>query len=219
LAEKVYIQTLERYKNKLYYQALSTAEGVIINEPTNEFRPKYMLIKALCQGNLNENKTVIIPTLEQIVLEYPKTEEQQRAQEMLNIIKNGYSKNEKVDFSNKSIYKFNDNAKQYVIIFLEEDQSSSVAKTKVSDFSKEFFSRDRLKVSSKIYGTSQSVVFVEEFETDLIAKEYIRIYKSTRKHLFELQNAKILAITQENLRTLFETQKLQEYEDFYLEFY
>jgi hypothetical protein len=219
LAEKVYIQTLNRYKNGLYYQAMSTSDGVIINEPTNEYRAKYMLIKSLCQGKLNENKNLMIPTLEQIIKEYPKTDEQARAQEILGTIKNGYSKNEKVDFSNKSIYKYNDNTKQYVIIFFEEDQNSSVAKTKVSDFSKEFFSRDRLKVTSKIYGTTQSVIFIEEFETDLIAKEYIRIYKSTRKHLFELQNSKILAITQENLRTLFETEKLKEYEDFYLEFY
>jgi hypothetical protein len=104
-------------------------------------------------------------------------------------------------------------------VFLEKEVSSIVEKTKVSNFNREFFSRDQLKTSSKLYGDNQSVVFIEEFETDLKAIEYIRVFKNTRKHLLDLQKAKIVAITRDNLKILFETQKLQEYEDFMLEFY
>lgn len=218
-AEKEYVQSLDRYNAGLYYPVLTKAEKIITTEPNNVFRSKYMLLKAMCQGRLNADKTTMKPTLELIVAEYPETPEAQRAKEMLSIMENGYSSFEKDDFSNKSIYKYNDKAKMYVIVFLPENENSSTAKSKISDFSREFFSRDRLRVSSKIYGSTQSIVMIEEFETDLKAKEYIRVYQATRKHLFELQNAKIIAITQENLRILFETQKLKEYEDFFLEFY
>jgi len=105
------------------------------------------------------------------------------------------------------------------MIFLNKDQTSNAEKSKVSDFNREFFSRDKLKINSKIYGSDQSIIIVEDFETDLKSLEYIRVFKNTRKYLLDLQKAKIVPITKENLRILFETQKLKEYEDFILEYY
>jgi hypothetical protein len=106
-----------------------------------------------------------------------------------------------------------------VIVFLDKSEGVSTAKTKVSDFNKEFFSRDKLKVSSKLFGEDKSVLLIQEFPTDLKAKEYVRIYKATRKHLLDLQNAKIVVITQENMKILFERKDVKEYEDFFDEFY
>jgi hypothetical protein len=218
VSEKKYIQTLDRYRNGLYYPALTEAEAVIVGEPQNYYRSKYLLLKAMCQGKLNNDKNTMIPTLNQIIKEFPSTSEEKRAQEMLSIIQNGYSKNEVVDFTNKSPYRYNDK-KQFVIIFLPDDENSGLAKQKISDFSREYFSRQNLKINSKLYGDMKSIVLIEDFKTDLEAKEYVRTYKATRKHLLDLQNAKLFAITQENLKTLFETQKLKEYEDFYDQYY
>ena len=74
------------------------------------------------------------------------------------------------------------------------------------------------KVNSKIYG-SQSVILINDFETEADGAEYIRVFKTTRKYLLDLQNAKILMITQENLKILYEKQNLAEYEKFYEEYY
>jgi phosphoribosylaminoimidazolecarboxamide formyltransferase/IMP cyclohydrolase len=60
---------------------------------------------------------------------------------------------------------------------------------------------------------------VQDFDNDVTALKYVRIFKSTRKHLLDLQKAKIMVITQENLKLLFENKLLQEYETFYDEFY
>jgi hypothetical protein len=106
-----------------------------------------------------------------------------------------------------------------VIVFLEKDESSSVSKTKIADFNKEFFSRNKLKASSKIFTDDLSVIVVQEFEDDLKAKEYLRVFKETRKHLLDLQKAKALIITQENMKILFDTQKLSDYQLFYDEYY
>ena len=135
------------------------------------------------------------------------------------IIKTGVSKNEPIDFTSKSIYTYDEKSPHWVMIFLNKDQTSNAEKSKVSDFNREFFSRDKLKINSKIYGSDQSVIIVEDFETDLKSLEYIRVFKNTRKYLLDLQKAKIVPITKENLRILFETQKLKEYEDFILEYY
>ncbi len=219
LAEQEYVSVLDRYKRGLYAPVISKATIVIDSEKDNVYRAKYMLLKALSMGQISDNKQEMVPVLDQIILDYPKSEEEARATELLTILKDGVSLNTLLDFSNKSIYTYNDGASHYVLVFLEKEVSSIVEKTKVSNFNREFFSRDQLKTSSKLYGDNQSVVFIEEFETDLKAIEYIRVFKNTRKHLLDLQKAKIVAITRDNLKILFETQKLQEYEDFMLEFY
>lgn len=219
LAEQEYVTVLDRYTRGLYFPVISKAESVIENEKDNQYRSKYMLLKAMCIGQTNSDKNEMVPVLNQLIAEYPGTPEETRAKEMLEIIKNGYSKNIEADFSNKSPYTFNDEAIQWVIVFLDKKDNSTMAKTKVSDFNREFFSRDKLKVSSKIYGSDQSIILIQEFENDMKAAEYVRVYKATRKHLMDLQKAKILVITQENMKVLFETQKLQEYETFYDEYY
>jgi hypothetical protein len=219
LAEQEYIVILERYNKGLYFPVLAKADFVIENEKENKFRAKYMLLKAMSIGQTTENKQELLPILNQLILEYPKTDEEVRAKEMIDIIQNGYSKNIISDFTDKTPYTFNDEIEQWVIVFLEKNESSNTGKTKVSDFNKEFFSRDKLKVSSKIYGEDQSIILIQEFKNDLKAAEYVRTFKATRKYLLEMQKSKILIITQENMKILFETKKLAEYEIFYDEYY
>lgn len=219
LAEQEYVKVLERYNRGLYYPVISKADDVIANEKDNQFRSKYMLLKAMSLGQTTSNKQELLPLLNQVVEEYPETPEEARAKEMIGIIQNGYSANIEADFTNKSPYTFNDEVPQWVIVFLDKSEGVSTAKTKVSDFNKEFFSRDKLKVSSKLFGEDKSVLLIQEFPTDLKAKEYVRIYKATRKHLLDLQNAKIVVITQENMKILFERKDVKEYEDFFDEFY
>jgi hypothetical protein len=219
LAVQEYVTILERYNRGVYYPVLTKADLVIDSEPQNPYRAKYMLLKAMCMGQMSPNKQELLPVLERLVKEYPATDEAKRAQEMIEVIKNGYSQNIEVDFNKKSSFIFDDKAPQWVIVFLDKNESANMGKTKVADFNKEFFSRDKLKVSSKIYGDDQSIILVQEFPTDLKAKEYIRIFKQTRKHLLDLQKAKILVITQENMKILFETKKLAEYELFHDENY
>jgi len=93
-----------------------------------------------------------------------------------------------------------------------------LAKSKIIDYNKEYFKKDQLNVSSKIYGTDQSIILLKKFD-EYNAKEYIRKFKETKKDLMDLQKEKMFIITQENLKVLFETQKLEEFELFYAEFY
>lgn len=218
LAEQEYVTVLERYNRGLYYPVISKADIVIKDEKENAFRSKYMLLKALSLGQLNEDKTLLLPVLDSVILEYPGTSEATKAKEMIDVIKNGYSKNIEADFGSKFSFNYDDQAQQWVIIFLPDEESSSGAKTKVVDFHREFFSRSKLKVNSKIYG-DQSIILVNDFANESEGTEYIRVFKKTRKYLLDLQNAKIIMITQENMKILFEKQNLPEYEKFYEEYY
>ena len=132
---------------------------------------------------------------------------------MIDIIKNGYSKNVVADFSSKSPYKYDDRVPMTVVIFPDASMSSADVKSRITDFHREYFSRDKLKLKSKVFKDG-SIMLVDEFEDESAAAKYITAYKNTRKYLLDLQNAKIMMITQENLIILLQKQDLKEYNAF-----
>lgn len=218
--EQEYLKVLDRYNRGLYYPVISKADDVIANERENMYRSKYMLLKALATGQLNSEKELLIPILDQVISDYPGTPEETKAKEMIDIIKNGYSANIEADFNKPKLYNYVENDELWVIIFPGEKEQKNIglAKTNVSDFNKEFFGKNRLTTDSKVYGKDQGVIVVKTFnEKD--AATYLRQFKKTKKHLGDMQNAKIIYISKDNLKVLFETKKLEEYENFFLEFY
>ena len=138
---------------------------------------------------------------------------------MINIINNGYSVNEEYDFDKKSTFNYDNKAKLKIIVMLDKETNSNSAKVRIVDFNREFFSRKRINVASSAYSGDQSMIIVSEFENESAASEYIRVYKQTRKHLLDLQNANIMMVTDENLKVVIQQQKLKEYETFYEEYY
>ena len=219
LAEQEYVRVLDRYNRGLYYPVITKANTVINEEKDNVYRSKFMLLKALSTGQIKENKLLLVPILDTLIFEYPDSDEAARAKELLEIIKNGYSENIDADFGAKYPFIYNDRAKYQVIVFLDQKQSSNLAKSKIIDFQREFFSREKLKVSSKLYNKDQSIILVSSFDNEAKASEYIRVYKKTRKYLLDLQNAKIFMVSLDNMKILFQKQNLEVYESYYEEYY
>ncbi len=221
LNEQDYITILDRYNRGLYYPVIIRADEVIDGEKENVYRSKYMLLKALAMGQLSEDKQGLIPVLEMVVAEYPGTPEETKAKEMMGIIKNGYSANIPADFSKSNLYTYKEDDEYWIVVFPGEKESKNIglAKSNVNDFNKEFFGRNKLTTDSKIFGNDQSVIVVKTFTKEADGTTYMNKFKKTKKYLGEMQNAKVIFISKDNLKILFETKKLEEYETFYLEFY
>lgn len=218
LTQEAYLTDLDRYERGLYYPVIMKANGVIADEKDNPYRSKYILLKAMAQAKMNEDKKVILPTLDTLIALYPKTPEADKAQEMKKIILNGYSKNEPVDFTKTSIYEYKESEPMFILIFLTEKINNVVAKTRVIDFNKEYYGKLRLSVTSKVF-KEDNVILVKQFKDDIEAASYVSFYKRTRNHLLDMQKMKIMFISEKNLLTLFETNKLEEYQLFFDENY
>jgi hypothetical protein len=213
LAEDDYVNTLERYNRKVYSIVLSKADEVITDQKENPYRSKYMLLKALAIGQTNDDKLLMVPVLNLVVTEYPETPEAKRANELLEIIKNGVSVNKPVDFSKPEIYSKKASDIYFVCVFLPETENSNAAKIKISDFNRDQYSAKGYKINSRIFN-KQSMITIETFEKLELAKEYIDNFKSTKKNLGEIAKHKILLISKDNLIVLFGTMNLEEYESF-----
>ena len=213
--QQKYLKLLEKYNQESYSQVLTETQQVVDNDLSNAFRAEYMLLNALAFGQLNENKKDLIPRLNRIVEEKPTSEQATRAKEMLNIIKNGYSKSVPVDFEKKSFFTDVPNAVQYVIVLLDEDEDIEDARNAIADFSNKGFKLAKVKVSQKMTTTEKQFILVQEFQTAKIAGEYLNAYKAGFEYLDDFQNNKIFIINQENLKKLIETSKFDEYKVFY----
>lgn len=218
LAEQEYVTMLGRYEKGMYTPVIMKADQVINEEKDNKFRVKYMLLKAYCLGMQNDDKQPLIPILESVILEYPDTEEANRAKEMIDIIRNGYSANVQFNFERNELFKYDEEAKLKVIILPPANYSSSDAGIKISNFNKQYFRLERLTLTSSSYTDKQGLIILSDFETEFKAKEYIRVYKSNNQ-LGELKGAQVLIITGDNLKILVEQRKLDEYLKFYDEYY
>jgi tetratricopeptide (TPR) repeat protein len=213
--QQKYLNLLEKYNQESYTQVLSESQPIVDNDLSNAYRAEYLLLNALAYGQLNENKQDLIPRLNRIIEEKPKSDQATRAKEMLAIIKNGYSKSVPANFEKKSIFVDVPNAIQYVIVLLDADEDIEDARNAISDFSGKGFKLAKVKVSQKMTLDETNFILVQEFQTAKIANEYINAYKAGFEYLDDFQNNKIYIINQENLKKLIETSKFDDYKVFY----
>lgn len=216
LAQKEYLKSVERYERGLYFPVIRKAETVIDNEPDNKYRAQYFILKAMAMGRINNDKSSLIPVLNQAIEEYPETPTAERAQELLDLINSGVPAFEPVDFSaGQGIYEYTTKSKMHVLIYLSDGDDIRASQRNVADFNREFFSRDRLKTNSQLITGNITMIKVSEFEDEYHASDYLRDFKKTKKYLRDLRNNEIIYISSENLKALLKERKLEEYETFF----
>jgi hypothetical protein len=217
-AEKIYVKILELYRAAKYEDVISACKLVIQNEPSNAYLSKYMLLNAMAQASNNTDKKAIEPLLLDITKQFPGSSEAKKANELLDILKKGVSVNQTANFNTESIYKFVEGQTLWVILFLAPNSDSNAAKNKISLFNDDEYTGKEITVSSKMFDENQSIVVLKAF-TQTDAEEYVDNFKSNKTNLEEYANLPIYLISQENMKVLFETHKLEEYKTFYTEYF
>ncbi|MFM7758681.1 MAG: tetratricopeptide repeat protein [Crocinitomicaceae bacterium] len=214
-AQVKYLSLIELYENGKYHEVMEASDKIIATEPANALRAEYLLLNALAFGQINENKQELVPKLKKIIEEKPGTPQAQRAKEMLDIIKNGYSKNEPVNFNKNYSFSYNPDVAQYVIVLMDEEDDVDDAKGVISDFTTRKLKLTKMKISSKLTLTEKHMVLIQEFSKIKDAEDFVNAYKAGFEDLGEYQDNNIYIITQENLKKLIESSKFEEYKLFY----
>jgi predicted amino acid-binding ACT domain protein len=216
LALKDYLRSVERFERGLYFPVVLKAKDVLANEPENLYREQYYLLQVMAMGRINDDKSSLIPVLEAAIEEFPETETAERAQNYIDLIRNGYDPFKPFNFDEaKGLFDYKSKEKMIVLIYVEGKEDVRNIQTRISDFNREFFSRDRLKTSTQIIDRTLTLIKVAEFADENKAQDYIRDFKKTRKHLGEIRDKKIIFISPDNFRVMIKENKLQEYEKFF----
>lgn len=218
--QEAYLALVKKYEQGYFAQVQSATQLVIDQDPSNAYRAEYLLLNALAFGQQTSNKKELIPLLQRIIDEKPKSDQAVRAKEMLDIIQKGYSKFDvKLPTQEKSIFVDVPNATQYVIVLLDEDEDADDARTTISNFSAKAFKTTKVKASVKTTLNETNFILISEFPTAKIAWDYLNAYKAGAEFLDDYQNNKIYIINQENLKKLIETSKFEEYKGFFIDNY
>lgn len=218
--QEAYLALVKKYDQGYYAQVQSATQVVIDQDPSNAYRAEYLLLNVLAVGQQTQNKKELIPLLQRIVDEKPKSDQAVRAKEMLEIIQKGYSKFDiKKPNQEKSIFVDVPNATQFVIVLLDEDEDADDARTGISNFSAKAFKTTKVKASVKTTLNETNFILISEFPTSKIAWDYLNAYKAGAEFLDDYQNNKIYIINQENLKKLIETSKFEEYKGFFIDNY
>ncbi len=218
--QEAYLALLKKYDQGYFAQVQSATQQIIDNDPANAYRPEYLLLNALAVGQQTADKQVLVPLLQRIIDEKPKSDQATRAKEMLEILKKGYSKFEVTQAAKaQSIFVDIPNVPQYVIVLLDEDEDADDLRTAVANFSTKAFKTAKVKASVKTTLDEKNFVLVSEFPTTKIAWDFLNAYKAGAEYLDDYQNNKIFIINQENLKKLIETSKFDEYKGFFIDNY
>jgi hypothetical protein len=217
--QAAYLALLEKYEQGYYTQVLSATQPIVDKEPSNAYRAEYLLLNALAFGQINENKQLLVPKLQRIIDEKPKSDQAVRAQEMIQTIQKGVSKFEVGTKKESSIFSTDISGTQFVIVLLDEDEEADDLRTAVANFSTKGFKTGKVKVSVKTTVAENNFVLVADFPTAKIAWDYLNAYKAGFEYLDDYQNNKIYIISQENLKKLIESSKFDDYKAFFIDNY
>ncbi len=216
---QAYLSLVEMYYSKLYDQVIDSTDQIIQDDLSNAYRADYLLLNVFANGQINENKDELVPLIQRVIDEKPGTPQADIAQSLLDILKNGFSKNELINFEPEYIYTFDDSEKHFVIVLLDEYDEVEDVQSAVSRFNSKKHGSKGLKVSSNLTMDKTSFVLVKEFDKIKLAQEYINSYKASYDVLEEYQVNKIYSIGKKNLKILIESSKIEEYKSFFIDFY
>ena len=193
--------------------------------PTNKLKPKFHLLSALCVGNL-KGKDAYINALKEVVAKYPDTDEEKRAKEILRLLGSKVSGGIAGSGSNNSDseFKIEDNKVHYIIAVLDGKKTSlEEAKTKISDYNREYHKLEKLRISNVFLGadTSTPIVVIRRFKTKDIAMEYYNeVMRQKKKFLGKNDDAfELFAVNQSNYRSILKAKSITDYRKWFLDTY
>lgn len=170
--ESYYAETYRAFTENRYndvFQRASEADSLF--DP-NTMKAQYDMLIALCYGKqkkMDEFKNA----LEDIVNQYPGSDIQSHALEILNAIEGSDYFNANIDNEKLDPYKIEPNAEYYLIVlFYQIDETAEQVKNKLADYNSQNHSLDNLKISAILLNDTQQMVLVKSFDGSEKALKY-----------------------------------------------
>jgi tetratricopeptide (TPR) repeat protein len=213
-----YLKIYSNYTKKNYNLVINEIDAFLITQPQTKLKSKFKLLRVNAQANLTVDKKELLPALNEIVTEFPDTDEEKRAKEMIKIIQEGFSKNDSI-VKKVSPYKYQDEAIHYIIVVADKALKVNDVQTKINALNTSKFSNLKLKSSTLVLSDATNLVLLKEFKSLKKGKDYVTSYKASKREMGKFNELKVFLISAENLKKLLELKKIEEYELFHDENY
>ncbi len=213
-----YEQTLFFYNNRKYLKVISRCDSINKIIKNNDLKSKYDLLKALSLSKTNDSIT-FKKQLEKVVKNYPKTEAEERAKEILTLLENP----EKMIKINREIesgtpYTFDTKDAHYFLLLMPKEKTDvNFIKTLLSDYHKDKFKIETFEITTTLFGNDKHLIMVKTFAGSKKATEYFNNFSSASKVNNELSKtaSKKLLISAQNFQHFFKHKDIEKYYEFF----
>ncbi|MFK7948305.1 MAG: tetratricopeptide repeat protein [Saprospiraceae bacterium] len=189
----------------------------------NPLRPKFALLGAMCEGNI-KGKDAYKIALNDVVKTYPKTDEANRAAEILKILGGDAATASNKPSKTNSMFSEKDGTHFFIATYDSELMSRNDITAKFTDYNKKYHSLRRLRVTSIYLDLKTPVLVVKRFKSKEEAMEYFNSIDAKTINEFVdggLEENKIIpmVVSQDNYKTVVRKKAIKEYKVFFEAFY
>lgn len=214
-----YENTYRAYLNKQYDYVIERKNMADSMFASNEYSPKFDLLKSLAIGKTQTLET-FIASLNYIVVTYPNDSVKQKAQEIIDFYTRKQNDPTTVDTSSMPSQVFlyePDNPHYLIIIYPDTLKNEQQLKFKIADYNSQFHGLEKLKVSNSILPDGSKYVVIKELSDSEKALQYYAglMTQSDVFRLFEAGVFRFLVVSDGNFNELLRTGAVKAYEEFY----
>ncbi len=218
--QKEYAEIFEEYQKRDYSYVLKLTEKKL-RDTLNPLYCKYAMLSAYAIGKTNNNEDslgYLIKALKKVSSDCRGSYSGEHADLLLMQLLSSKSETQKSQGS--SNFRFAPNKQHFFLLYAPKESINMVqSKNKIANFNRASFSKDNLKTSSAFLNTSDQMIFVKSFKNLKEAMDYFTAFRVNKKELLALQKQKYFIITADNLKELYLEKKVDNYENFFNEFY
>ncbi len=226
-AENYYASLYVLYKDQQYEAIITNISKVDSLFEDSPVLPKFKYLNALAVGE-TKSRNEFEDALMEITKKYPKSEYATLAQNTLDFINKNKTSDttasgkQNVENTSNSPYKFNPKALHLFIIVIEvKNTDMNDLKAKLSDFNNEFFSLNKLSISSIFFDNKNQMITISNFKSKEEGITYFNAFNNNDQLKAYLQPSKYSAflVTTSNYSTFYKRKNIEEYQAFFKEHY
>ena len=226
---EAYEAFLMRYYQKDYQQVLLDITPVIENEPQNHFLCQYRLLRAQCIGGLSArtggDRRSYFEALYAVVDSCPESDEGDFALELLTELgglRAPEKEEEPKEEAKESPFSFKPYLEHYFGMIVPVGRGDVEAlKATISDFNREYFLSQNLRVTANLIDRNHQIILVKSFKKQVNSLDYYSVFVGNREELIELNSSgyQQFIITSENYVELFKSKDIEGYMQYFEETY
>ncbi|MBC7864164.1 MAG: hypothetical protein IAF38_14400, partial [Bacteroidia bacterium] len=169
--EQFYTATYNLYTEAKYREALDRSNESLKKDGKSDYSGRFALLRAMCIGRLSGPDSME-RALTSVIVNFAGDPVKVKAQELLDYLKAKKGGGTANTTTQAEIYSVNPNVDHFWVCLLPKDfKGENSFKTKLSDYSTEYFGPSNLEATSIVYG-DQTLIFVKKFTNKELAMNY-----------------------------------------------
>jgi len=212
--DKVYETAYKNYKEKNFSGSISVSNDGLAKFPKNYIEPKFDFLIALSKSALAApDATILQQELKKIIIKHPKSDEAERADEMLQSLNS--TKGEEISNA-KEIYSTKKSSSYYYILILKNSFNINRIEFDIAKFNINNFSKISFSVSNTDFKKSSKIIMVQGIgDIDEIKDYFDKIKKDKEiRNDLKMENFKEFIISEENFKEFELDKNVKRYIDF-----